>query len=104
MNPAPDAAYIVFDGDRCIGSGDLREVARSARQALGRHPQASILIFNGQTSVLVDVDFRGSVDDVLAPVPPPGPPAAEEATCVAAPRAPGPPQLRLVARPRTPPP
>ena len=46
MNPALEAAYIAFDGDCCIGSGDLREVARSARQALGRHPQASILIFD----------------------------------------------------------
>jgi hypothetical protein len=101
MNPvnlAPDAAYIAFDGDRCIGSGDLREIARSARQALGRHPQASILIFNGHTSALVDVDFRGSVDDVLARIPPLDPPAAEENTAIAAPRGPGRPKLGVVAR------
>jgi len=98
MNPVPEVPYIAFEGDRCIGSGDLREVARSARQALGRHPQASILIFNGKTSVLVDVDFRGSVDDVLARIPPLEPPAAEEVTCVAAPRGPGRPKLGVVAR------
>ena len=69
MNPASEAAYIAFEGDRRIGSGDLREVARAARQALGRHPDASILIFNGQTSAPVEVDFRGSVDDVLARLP-----------------------------------
>nr|MBA2402585.1 DUF2239 family protein [Bradyrhizobium sp.] len=57
MNPAPETAYIAFEGDRCVGSGDLREVARAARQALGRQPDASILIFNGKTSALVDVDF-----------------------------------------------
>src|SRR5260370_40256516 len=98
MNPAPDAAYIVFDGDRCIGSGDLREVARSARQALGRYPHASILIFDRHTSALVDVDFRGSVDDVLARLPPPEAPAADEVTAVAAPRGPGRPKLGVVAR------
>ena len=79
-------------------SGDLHEVARSARQALGRHPHASILIFNGKTSALVDVDFRGSIDDVLARIPPPEAPAAEEDTAVAAPRGPGRPKLGVVAR------
>jgi hypothetical protein len=98
MNAASEAPYIAFEGDRCIGSGDLREVARSARQALGRHPQASILIFNGKTSALVEVDFRGSVDDVLARIPHPETPAADEVVSVAAPRGPGRPKLGVVAR------
>jgi hypothetical protein len=98
MNPAPEAAYVAFEGDRCIGSGDLREVARSARQALGRQPHASILIFNGRTSALVDVDFRGSVDDVVARIPLPEAPATDEDTAVAAPRGPGRPKLGVVAR------
>src|SRR6478735_702054 len=98
MNPATEAAYIAFEGDRCIESGDLREVARAARQALGRHPQASILIFNGGTGAQVDVDFRGSVDDVLARIPHSEPPAADEVTSVAAPRGPGRPKLGVVAR------
>ena len=98
MNPASEAAYIAFEGDRCIASGDLREVARSAKAALGRHPQASILIFNGQTSAPVEVDFRGSVDDVLARIPQPETPAADEANVVAAPRGPGRPKLGVVAR------
>ncbi len=94
MNPAPEAAFIAFEGDLCIASGDLREVARSARQALGRHPHASILIFDRQTGALVDVDFRGSVDDVLARLPP----AVDEGIAVAAPRGPGRPKLGVVAR------
>ncbi|MBR1141948.1 DUF2239 family protein [Bradyrhizobium sp. AUGA SZCCT0431] len=98
MNPTPDAAYIAFEGDRCVGSGDLHEVARSARQALGQQPQASILIFNGRTSALVDVDFRGSVDDVVARIPLPEPPATDEDTALAAPRGPGRPKLGVVAR------
>jgi uncharacterized protein len=98
MNPAPEAAYVAFEADRCIASGDLREVARSAKAALGRHPHASILIFNALTSAQVDVDFRGSVDDVLARIPPSGAPAADEETVVAAPRGPGRPKLGVVAR------
>ncbi|MGH6642406.1 MAG: DUF2239 family protein [Bradyrhizobium sp.] len=98
MNPAPEATYFAFEGDRCIASGDLRDVARSARQALGRQPHAAILIFNGQTSALVDVDFRGSVDDVVARIPLPEAPAAEDDTAVAAPRGPGRPKLGVVAR------
>jgi hypothetical protein len=98
MNSTSEAAYIAFEGDRCLGSGDLRDVARTARQALERHPDASILIFSRHTSALVDVDFRGSVDDVLARIPPPEPPAAEVDTAVAAPRRPGRPKLGVVAR------
>ena len=98
MNAASETAYVAFEGDRCIRSGDLREVARSARQALERHPHASILIFNGGTGAQVDVDFRGSVDDVLARIPHPAPPAADEAASVAAPRGPGRPKLGVVAR------
>jgi uncharacterized protein len=98
MNSPPDAAYIAFEGDRCIGTGDLREVARSARQALGRQPDASILIFDGSTSALVEVDFRGSVADVVARIPPSEAPAADEDTAAAAPRGPGRPKLGVVAR------
>jgi hypothetical protein len=98
MNPASEAGYIAFEEDRRIGSGDLREVARAARLALGRHPNASILIFNGQTSAVVEVDFRGSVDDVLARIPHSEPPAVDEVTSVAAPRGPGRPKLGVVAR------
>jgi len=98
MNAASETAYVAFEGDRCIGSGDLREVTRSARQALERHPHASILIFNGGTGAQVDVDFRGSVEDVLARIPHPEPPAAGEAAFVAAPRGPGRPKLGVVAR------
>ena len=99
MNPASDAAFIAFEGDRRIASGDLREVARAAKQMLDRRNDASILIFDGSTSDPVDLDFRGTVDDVLARLPeiagvrepltkPRRPP----------PRGPGRPKLGVVAR------
>ena len=98
MNPAADAAYIAFEGERRIGSGSLRDVGRAAREALDRRQHASILIFDGGTSGLVEIDFRGSVADVLARIPPAEAPAAEEDTTIAATRGPGRPKLGVVAR------
>src|SRR5882757_4296477 len=83
MNAGSDAAYIAFDGERRIASGDLGDVARATKQLLNRRKDASVLIFDGQTSGPVDLDFRGSVDDVLARLPKQAPPTAEDDTAVA---------------------
>jgi hypothetical protein len=69
MNTSSDAAYIAFDGDRRIAAGDLREIAGAAKATLDRRADASVLIFDGHTSRPVDLDFRGTVDDVLARLP-----------------------------------
>lgn len=97
MNTPSDPAFIAFDGDRRIAAGDLREVARAAKQALDSDRDISVLIFDGVSSHAVDLDFRGSVDDVLARLPAaekisdaePAPPAS---------RGPGRPKLGVVAR------
>jgi hypothetical protein len=97
MKPT-ETAYIAFEGDRRIGSGSLHEVARAAREALDRRQDASILVFESGSSALVDIDLRGSVDDVLARIPPAVTPPADEDTLIAAPRGPGRPKLGVVAR------
>lgn len=94
MNSSADVAYVAFAGESRIGAGSLRDVARAAREALERHKDASILIFDGKTSAVVDIDLRGSVDDVVARIPPAEAPAA----AVVAPRGPGRPKLGVVAR------
>jgi uncharacterized protein len=98
MNAEPDAAYIAFEGDRRVASGDLRDVARSAKQTLDRRKDAQVLIFDGQTSGPIDIDFRGSIDDVLARLPRSEAPATDEDTVAIAPRGPGRPKLGVVAR------
>ncbi len=98
MTPVADIAYVAFDGDRRIGAGSLRDVARAARQALDRDRLASILIFESESSALVDIDLRGSVDDVLSRIPPASARPAEEDAVVTAPRGPGRPKLGVVAR------
>ncbi|MCC8953800.1 DUF2239 family protein [Bradyrhizobium sp. Pear77] len=94
MNPA----YVAFEGEHRIGAGDLAEVARAAKQLLDRRKDAAVLVFNGRTSALVDIDFRGSVDDVLARLPKLAPPLDEEPATPAGPRGPGRPKLGVVAR------
>jgi uncharacterized protein len=98
MNPAPDAPYLAFDGDRCIAAGDLRTVARAAKETLARCKEAAILVFDGGSGP-VDIDFRGSVEDVLARLPDSANgAAATEDVSVATPRGPGRPKLGVVAR------
>mgnify|MGYP000997875476 CR=1 FL=1 len=57
--------YIAFEGRRCIASGPLVEVAIKVKEAIDHGEQGAILIFDDSTSELVEVDFRGAVDEVL---------------------------------------
>jgi hypothetical protein len=98
MNPGFDTAYIAFDGDRQIASGDLREVARAAKQTLDLRNDTSILVFDGRTSGPIEIDFRGTVDDVLARLPDIAAAPAVEEAALPAPRGPGRPKLGVVAR------
>jgi hypothetical protein len=95
----PDGAYIAFEGDRRIASGDLRDVARAAKQMLDRRQHSSVLVFKENTSNVVEIDFRGSIDDVLARLPATAAARAPvDDTEQTAPRGPGRPKLGVVAR------
>ena len=97
-NREPHAA-IAFEGDRAIASGDLREVARAAKERLDRRKDAAIQIFDAATGAPVDIDFRGGLADVLARLPETAPPPAETDQAAApASRGPGRPKLGVVAR------
>lgn len=99
MNSGPDVAYIAFDGERRIASGDLRKVAGAAKEVLDRHKDAAILVFDGVTSGSVDIDFRGTIADVQARLPSAADvPATAEDVGPSAPRRPGRPKLGVVAR------
>src|SRR5437660_8052040 len=99
MNPASDIPCVAFEGDRCIATGSLRDVARAAKQTLDRRKDASVVVFDGMTGGPIDLDFRGTVDDVLLRLPDmvAAPGTAEDAA-VPAPRGPGRPKLGVVAR------
>ncbi len=98
MDAASPPHCIAFEGDRRVASGALRDVARLARQAFDRG-DAAILIFDAETSQPVEIDFRGTADDVVARLPETAQAAADGAAPQApAPRGPGRPKLGVVAR------
>src|SRR5258708_27878883 len=99
MNSLSGIGYIAFEQDRCMATGDLHQVARAAKRLLDRRKDASILVFDGRTSAPVDIDFRGSIDDVLARLPETAAaPAASDDDALPAARGPGRPKLGVVAR------
>jgi len=95
---------IAFAGTDLIAKGSPAEVATAAKAALDTGEQRALLIFDAETSRPVEIDFRGTVDDVLARIR-----EAEAAVQQAAqsdsseqtqsgPRGPGRPKLGVVAR------
>lgn len=99
MSYKSDTQIIAFDGDRCIASGELCEVATQIKQAAAQRPDAQILAFDIETSHPVEIDLRGTVADVQArfthnATEDSEPPAQSESL----PRGPGRPRLGVVAR------
>lgn len=100
MNFVSGPAYIAFEADHQVGAGDLREVARAAKGTFDRRNDASILVFDGTTSEPIELDLRGSLDQVLSRLPIRGvEPATHDLEPEApASRGPGRPKLGVVAR------
>ncbi|MBN3571310.1 DUF2239 family protein [Burkholderia cenocepacia] len=66
-------SYTAFDGHRRLASGPLATVALAVRQAAGDAMPGSILIFDDATGRSIDLDLRGTADDIRARyAPPPG--------------------------------
>ena len=58
--------YSAFAGHRRIAGGEMSTMLRATRDYIDRcHPE-DLLIFEDQTGRQIDIDFRGSIDDVLA--------------------------------------
>lgn len=89
-----------FEGTRCIASGDLAQVVLQSKAVIDAGPEATVLIFDDITSETIEVDFRGSAEEVLGRLEKSasaGGPRGEE-TEPQAPRGPGRPKLGVVAR------
>jgi hypothetical protein len=102
MDERPRTLCIAFAGARRIAAGELATVALKAKEELDRGGREPILLFDEATSEPIDLDFRGTPDDVLKRLPrseAPSPPlAAAPAPETDAPRGPGRPKLGVVAR------
>ena len=60
---------IAFQGNRRVAEGDLREVARALKGAADVDPDQAVLIFDLSTGEPVEIDLRGSIEEVLARLP-----------------------------------
>ncbi|MBB3226707.1 hypothetical protein FHW69_001297 [Luteibacter sp. Sphag1AF] len=83
-------SYIAFEGTRRLAAGPLAEVASHCKRLLDERPDATVSLFDDATGRALDIDFRGSVEDVLGRLQPAEPAAAR--------RGPGRPRLGVVAR------
>lgn len=57
---------VVFQRDLNLGSGDRTQAALIAREALIASPELPILVFDRTTGRAVDLDLRGSAEEVSA--------------------------------------
>lgn len=93
--PLPYA--VAFVGTRQLAAGTLPEVAVAAHRHAAADPLQPALVFDAVTSAAIDLDLRGTVDQVAARYA-----ATEEVTTASdaapKPRGPGRPRLGVVAR------
>lgn len=105
MNQANLSTYTSFDGHRRIASGSLLANVLAAKQAHARANAGSVWIFDDATGQAIDVDMRGSEEEVTARLAQqqalqakPGAPQPETGDAAEMPRGRGRPRLGVVAR------
>jgi len=63
--------FSAFQNNMRIAAGELRSVAVAAQAALCRSPELAVLVFDDASGQQVDLDLRGSPQDVAARIPQP---------------------------------
>ncbi len=61
-----DRPCIAFAGSACIAAGDMLEVVLEAKKTLDVDDSAAVLVFDAESSDPVNVDFRGTAEEVAA--------------------------------------
>ncbi|WP_435016539.1 DUF2239 family protein [Tundrisphaera sp. TA3] len=90
MNQVERARCTAFVGMRRVAAGSLAEVATAIRPIVEAGESGPVLIFDDATGEQVEVDWRGTADEVRARL--------MAGTPAEAPRGPGRPKLGVVAR------
>jgi hypothetical protein len=92
-----DSNCTAFEGTTRIASGPVAEVAAKVKAVIDRGEGSTILIFDDVTAEPVEIDFRGTVQDVIRRL---AVPSAESTGSQPElkPRGPGRPKLGVVAR------
>ncbi|WP_334042682.1 DUF2239 family protein [Burkholderia ambifaria] len=94
-------SYTAFDAHRRLVSGPLATVALAVRQAVGDATPGTILIFDDATGRAIDLDLRGTADEIrarYAAAPADASAPAGEPTGEGEPRGRGRPKLGVVSR------
>lgn len=65
MKSQPNAPFLAFAGTTLIASGGLEEVAKAVKSVTNPGVGMNILVFNSVTSKLVDLDLRGTEEEVV---------------------------------------
>ncbi|MFP3502302.1 DUF2239 family protein [Burkholderia sp. SIMBA_062] len=94
-------SYTAFDGHRRLVSGPLATVALALRQAADDATPGTILIFNDATGRSIDLDLRGTADEIrarYAATPADASAPAGEPSGAGEPRGRGRPKLGVVSR------
>lgn len=92
---------IAFQGARRIASGSPMDVALSVKRHVDAEPAAVILVLDANTSATVELDLRGTLDDVRDRIAAATPQSSEQDRApepVAGQRRPGRPKLGVVGR------
>jgi hypothetical protein len=97
MDDRDQTRCTAFEGSRRIATGELAQVALKTMAVIARERHEPVLIFDDATGEQIEVDFRGSAEDVLKRLAGTGEgaPALPDGE---APRGPGRPRLGVVAR------
>ena len=90
MSSGTNPTCTAFHGKTRIASGDLRDVAVKSKELLDRDPAAQLLIFRDATSELIELDLRGTPEQVVDRIEVPSTDTPS--------RGPGRPKLGVVAR------
>jgi len=88
-------SFTAFEGRRRLVTGTLAEVALAVKRA---GEAAPIIIFNDATGRSLDLDLRGSDDEIVARLPKATPAPVEPEAQASEPRGRGRPKLGVVAR------
>ncbi len=89
----PTQNCTAFAGTKRIASGDLGNVIRKSRELMDADERSQVLIFDDATSDIIEVDFRGTPEEVLRRLTGPAADLKEAES-----RGPGRPKLGVIAR------
>ena len=93
-----ETTCIAFEGPTLIGAGRLADVILAVKTANDRGPASPILVFDDISSQPIELDLRGSVENVLDRLAQVEPAKAEAEERSPTPRRPGRPKLGVVSR------